>query len=103
MAKGMFVQCHGCGFTGFINLEGDFNSREKELNRMLEEGWRYALSWHEFICPRCAQAGGSTDDLYMRVVGKPRICDGLYSYVELRDRADRQLAAFRYLGQETEA
>lgn len=97
MNRGMFVQCCGCGFTGFLELNGDFNAREKGLNRMIEEGWRYAAGWREFICPACVKAGGSTDRLYTMAVGKPRIMDRLWTYVELRDRAELQIADFSRL------
>lgn len=95
MSKGMFVQCHGCGFTGFVKLEGGFDAREKDLNRMIDEGWRYAAAWKNFICPSCVKAGGSTDALFKQFACKPKICDSLFTYIELRDRADRQLAAFK--------
>lgn len=95
MSKWMFIQCHGCGFTEFVNLEGGFDAREKAINRMLDEGWRFASAWDDFVCPECAQAGGSTDKLFALVAGKPRICGPLVSYVELRDRAEQQLAAFK--------
>jgi rubredoxin len=97
MNKGMFVQCHGCGFTEHISLDGDFNAREKELNRMIDEGWRFASAWDNFVCPKCAAAKGSTDKLFSLIAGKPRLCDGLINYVELRWRADRQLEEFRIL------
>ena len=97
MSKGMFVQCNGCGYTGFLNLEGEFDDREKEMNRMLDEGWRYSSSHNEFLCPDCVRAGGSTDALYMLFTGKPKINDKLTSYVELRDRAERELWAFKEL------
>lgn len=92
MAKGMFVQCHGCGFTGFVNLEGGFDAREKAINQMIDEGWRFASAWDNFVCPECAQAGGSTDKLFALVAGTPRICGKLVSYVELRDRAEQHKA-----------
>lgn len=98
MAKGMFAQCHGCGFTGFVNLEGAFDAREKAINQMIDEGWRFASAWDDFVCPRCAQAGGSTDKLFALVAGKPRICGTLVSYVELRDRAERFMHEMRTLG-----
>lgn len=98
MAKGMFVQCHGCGFTGFVNLEGGFDAREKAINQMIDKGWRFASAWDNFVCPRCAQAGGSTDKLFALVAGKPRICGTLVSYVELRDRSERFMHEMRTLG-----
>ena len=94
MAKGMFVQCHGCGFTGFVNLEGGFDAREKAINQMIDEGWRFAGAWDDFICPACVKAGGSTDALFKQLACKPRIYNKLITYVELRDSVDRQLAAF---------
>lgn len=97
MSKGMFVRCHGCGHTGFLNLEGDFDDREKELCRLIDEGWRFAISWNEFICPECVKAGGSTDALFKMLVEKPRICEKITSYVELRDRGERVLQAFKEL------
>lgn len=98
MAKGMFVQCHGCGFTGFVNLEGGFDAREKAINQMIDKGWRFASAWDNFVCPECAQAGGSTDKLFALVAGKPRICGTLVSYVELRDRAEQHKAIIETLG-----
>lgn len=97
MSKGMFVQCHGCGLTGFVNLEGGFDAREKELNRMIDEGWRLASAWNDFCCPACVKAGGSTDALFKQFACKPKICDSLFTYIELRDRADQQLTAFKAL------
>ena len=98
MAKGMFVQCHGCGFTGFVNLEGGFDAREKAINQMIDKGWRFASAWDNFVCPECAKAGGSTDKLYALVAGKPKLCGALVSYVELRDRAERHKAVADMLG-----
>ena len=95
MAKGMFVQCHGCGFAGSVNLEGGFDAREMAINRMIDEGWRFAGAWDAFVCPACVKAGGSTDALFKRFACKPRIYDKLFTYVELRDRVDQQLAAFK--------
>lgn len=97
MARGMFVQCHGCGFTGFVNLEGGFDHREKAINQMIDEGWRFAGAWDDFICPACVKAGGSTDALFKQFACKPRIYDELFTYVELRDSVDHQLAAFEAL------
>ena len=71
--RGMFIQCHGCGFTEHLNLNGDFDAREKELNRMIDKGWRFANAWDDFVCPRCAAAKGSTDKLFSLVAGNPRI------------------------------
>ena len=53
MGKGMFIQCHGCGYTEHVSLEGNFDAREKELQRMLDEGWRWAVNWQGFLCPKC--------------------------------------------------
>ena len=102
MNKVMFVQCGGCGFTGALDLNGDFDAREKDLNRMIDEGWRYAAGWREFVCPACVKAKGSTDPFYRMAVGKPRIMDKLWTYVELRDRAELQLADFKRLDGITE-
>ena len=98
MNKGMFIQCGGCGYTRHICLDGDFDAREQQLNETLLDGWRFASNIDSFVCPKCVKAGGSTDELYKLVVGKPRICGTLISYVELRTRADEQLAVFRDLG-----
>ena len=98
MNKGMFISCGGCGYTRHICLDGDFYAREQQLNETLLAGWRYTTTWDGFACPKCARAIGATDELYKLVVGKPRICGTLISYVELRTRADEQLAAFRALG-----
>lgn len=98
MSKGIIIQCHGCGFSRFINLEGDFDAREQQFNETLLDGWRFSSAWDNFVCPRCAQAGGSTDKLFALVAGKPRICGTLVSYVELRDRADRFMHEMRTLG-----
>ena len=103
MNKGMFVQCYGCGYTGHISLNGSFDDREKELNRILDEGWRFAFNWKGFICPACARAGGSTDALYKITQPKPRILDKLFTYIELREQADEQLAAFLRLEDEEAA
>ena len=94
----MFVQCPGCGFTRVINLEGDFDAQEQQFRETLLEGWRFASAWDNFVCPRCAQAGGSTDKLFALVAGTPRICGTLVSYVELRDRAERFMHEMRTLG-----
>lgn len=89
----MLVQCHGCGYTECLDLgAGDFDTQEKELNRVLDKGWRFASAWDSFVCPRCVNAGGSTDKLYELVAGKPWLCGKLVSYVELRDRAERHKA-----------
>lgn len=98
MNKGIFIQCGGCGFTRHICLDGDFDAREQQLNETLLAGWRYTTTWGGFVCPKCVRAGGTTDALYKMAVGKPRIAGTLISYVELRTRADEQLAAFRALG-----
>lgn len=93
--RGMFVQCHGCGFTGFVDLKGGFDAREKAINQMIDEGWRFAGAWDAFICPACVKAGGSTDALFKQFACKPRILDKLSTYIELRDSVDQQLAAFK--------
>ena len=95
----MFVQCHGCGFTECLDLgAGGFDEQEKELNRVIDKGWRFASAWDDFVCPTCAQAGGSTDKLYALVSRKPKLCGALMSYVELRDRAERHKAQIGTMG-----
>lgn len=98
MSKGLFVQCHGCGFIGFIDLEGGFDARERQINRMIDEGWRLAAAWGNFVCPTCVRAGGTPYALFRQLVPQPRIANRLHTYVELRDRADNQLAAFEACG-----
>ena len=86
----MFLQCHGCGFTECLDLdEGHFDAREKELNRVIEKGWRFASAWDGFVCPTCSGSGGTTDQLFALVAGSPRICSGISTYVELRERAEK--------------
>lgn len=95
----MFVQCHGCGFTECLDLgKGSFDEQEKELNRVIDKGWRFASAWDNFVCPECAQARGSTDKLYALVSGKPKLCGTLVSYIELRDRAERHKALTGTMG-----
>jgi hypothetical protein len=102
MSKGIIIQCHGCGFSRFINLEGDFDAREQQIEETLLDGWRFASAWENFICPKCVRAGGSTDALYKMVAGNPHVCGTLISYVELRTRADEQLRALQALDKEAE-
>lgn len=86
----MFLQCHGCGFTECLDLgNGSFDEQEKELNRVIDKGWRFASAWDGFVCPTCSVSGGTTDQLFALVAGSPRICSGIITYVELRERAER--------------
>lgn len=95
----MFLQCHGCGFIECLDLgEDDFDSQEKELNRVLDMGWRFASPWDGFVCPSCALVGGSSDNLFMLMAEKPKIWNKLASYVELRDQAERLNRELKTLG-----
>lgn len=95
----MFLQCHGCGFTECLDLgENDFDAQEKELNRVLDMGWRFASPWDGFVCPSCALAGGSSDSFFALAAGKPKIWGKLASYVELRDQAERLSHEMQTLG-----
>lgn len=95
----MLIQCHGCGFTECLDLgDGDFDAREKELNRMIDKGWRFASAWDDFCCPTCSGSGGTKDKLFAFVAGSPRLCGGIISYVELRERAERFVLEMRTLG-----
>lgn len=48
----MLLQCHGCGFTECLDLgDGDFYTQEKELNRIIDNGWRFASAWTCFGRP----------------------------------------------------
>ena len=93
--RGMFIQCGGCGFTRHIDLSGDFDKREAELNAALKEGWRYVDAWKGYICPKCSMGG--FDKLYEMVCGRPKARGLLESYIELRWQADEQLEMFRQL------
>jgi hypothetical protein len=93
MSKGMIIQCGGCGFSRFVNLEGDFNAREAELNSVIREGWRHVYSWKGFICPKCRTNG--TDKLYETFAGKPKPSGELATYIELRWDADQMVAALK--------
>lgn len=95
----MLLQCHGCGFTECLDLgDGDFDTREKELNRIIDNGWRFASAWDGFCCPACSGSGGTKDQLFALVAGSPHLCRGIISYVELRDRAERFVHEIRALG-----
>ncbi len=96
MNRGMMLGCAGCGFLRHVDLNGDFDAREAELNQVLAEGWRYSPTYRNYLCPTCS-ASGPTDKLYAAFVGKITVYDELSSYVELRDQADRQLADFKMM------
>lgn len=98
MGKGMFIQCHGCGYTEHVSLEGNFDAREKELQRMLDEGWRWAVNWQGFLCPKCFRGDPCGDALYRAYAGKPKLGDLFVTYLELRERADEQIEMLRSLG-----
>ena len=96
MNRGMMIQCHGCGFTRAIDLNGSDKSIEAELNRVIaEEGWRYVKSWNELICKKCRSGG--LDPLYEAYAGKVGQCGKRASYMVLLCRAARQLQAFEEL------
>lgn len=95
----MFIQCHGCGFTECLDLgDGDFDTQEKELNRVIDKGWRFASAWDGFCCPACSGSRGTKDQLFALVAGSPRLCSGIITYVELRERAERFVHELRTLG-----
>lgn len=95
----MLLQCHGCGLTECLDLgDGDFDAREKELNRIIDNGWLFASAWDGFCCPTCSGRRGTTDPLFALVAESPRLCSGIISYVELRERAERFVHDLRTLG-----
>lgn len=68
----MFVQCNGCGFTECLDLgKGSFDEQEKELNRVIDKGWRFASAWDNFVCPECAQAMGHLEMIAVKIPRKP--------------------------------
>lgn len=55
----MLLQCHGCGFTECLDFgDGAFDAREKELNRIIDNGWRFVSAWDDFCCPTCSGRRG---------------------------------------------
>jgi len=98
MSNGIIIQCHGCGFSRFVNLEGEFPQREAELNTVIREGWRHVYAWRGFLCPKC-RAGG-TEPFYEEAFGKPQPSGELTTYIELRWTADRQLEELKALDAE---
>lgn len=95
----MLLQCHGCGFTECLDLgDGDFYTQEKELNRIIDNGWRFASAWDGFCCPACSGSRGTKDKLFAFVAGSPRLFSGDISYVELRERAERFVHEVQTLG-----
>lgn len=95
----MFLQCHGCGFTECLDLgEDDFDAQEKELNRIIDNGWRFASAWDGFCCPTCSGSRGTKDELFALVAGSPRLCGDIISYVALRERAERFVLEMRTSG-----
>lgn len=96
MSRGTMLQCSGCGFLRNVDLNGTFDDREDELNRVLREGWRYSPTVSGFLCQTCSTEGPK-DRLYASFVGKLKVYDVLFTYVELRDQADRQVEEFELL------
>lgn len=87
MNKPMLVQCQGCSYTEALELEGCFDDREAELNRLLDLGWRCVPNWVGYACPKCL-SGKSGDPFAFLLYGRPKPADKLVSYVELRTDAE---------------
>ena len=87
MHRTMLLQCQGCSYTEALNLDGSFDDREAELNRVLGLGWRYVPNWIGYACPKCL-SGKSGDPFAFLLYGRPKPADKLVSYVELRTDAE---------------
>ena len=96
MNRGMMISCAGCGFLRHVDLNGDFDAREAELNAVLTEGWRYSPTFDGYLCQSC-RTNGPKDKLFMAMIRRIVLYDKLGSYVELRDLAERQVAEFEMM------
>lgn len=96
MNRGLIIQCGGCGFSRFVDLNGSAEQIEAELHRTVGvEGWRFVRAWDGYLCPKCRSAG--TDPFYEAFAGKPKPAGKTASYKELLLQAVRQLQMFMEL------